>query len=1118
MSDNYQILISKLDEFIRKYYRNRLLKGIILFFAILFASFLVVTASEYFGHFTPLIRTLLFYLFLLANAGVFVGFIAEPLLKIRRIGKIISHEQAARIIGIHFGDIQDKLLNTLQLKKLADEGDADTELLTASIEQKISKLRPVPFVSAIDLSKNKKFLKYVLAPLLVILLILLITPSFVTSSSERILHHTRVYEMEAPFHLLVLNKSLEAFQQDDYTLRVKVTGEKIPDEILLEYNGTTFKMTRDSKIFFSYTFKAVQQSLKFHLDAGSVRSEEYELHVYPKPTILSFQEELVFPAYLARKTEVLENTGDIIIPEGTTVKWSFYTKDADTVMMSIDSTIRRITGKGSNTFVTAATFYKSGHYSVKAINAFVIKPDSLAYTITVIPDSYPSISVVQTQDSSLTTRLYFQGIIKDDYGFSRLQFHYTITRGEDTTHKDENAENIPINKSLNQQQFFFSAEISKYVKNPGDEIDYYFEVCDNDGIHGPKCSRSSSFRFKMPTVEEIENQAATQEQNISKNIEQTIRDAKKLQKQIDEMNKKLVDKNTLSWQDKKQIQDLLEKQKQIKESLDKIQQENQQKSDFEDQYKNLDQSIMEKQKQLNELFSQVMDEDTKKMIDELKKMLEKVDKNEVNQMLEKMKLSNKEVEKQLDRSLELFKQVEFEKNLSEMIDKINKLADKQAELSEKSKDKDKPAEDLKEQQQEVNKQFDDAKDKLSDLEKKNQALEEPNKLPDIQKDEEEIKKELQEVMDNLKSNDRKGASKGQKSAAGQMKSMAKKMQDSQDEMEAEQQTEDAAKLRQILENLIRISFDQEDIMNQTKLVNRNDPRYLKLIEDQNDLKDDLKLVEDSLYALAKREVAIKPFIMREVNSINSNISDGVKFLNDRNVAAAATKQQFVMTSVNNLALMLMDAEKEMKKNNNMSCNKKGSSSCSKPGGNGKASMGSMRKMQEALNQEMKSLKAGQSGKKEGKGGSMEPGQKGMNEKLARLAAQQEALRSEMKKYVDELNEQGIKDGGGGMNDAMKQMEQTEKDLVNKRILQETINRQEQILTRMLESEKAELQREQEEKRKSTEAKNQKFSNPSSDFQYNKQKLQSVDLLKSVQPAYNYFYRNKINGYFLKFER
>jgi hypothetical protein len=208
----------------------------------------------------------------------------------------------------------------------------------------------------------------------------------------------------------------------------------------------------------------------------------------------------------------------------------------------------------------------------------------------------------------------------------------------------------------------------------------------------------------------------------------------------------------------------------------------------------------------------------------------------------------------------------------------------------------------------------------------------------------------------------------------------------------------------------------------------------------------------------------------------------------------------------------------MQNNLSMSSKSKGKSSCSKPGGTGQSSMKSMRKLQEQLNKQMKGLKDGlEAGKKEGKGKSSKPGEHGMSEQLARLAAEQEALRGEMKKYLDKLNEQGIKDGGG-MNDAMKQMEQTEKELVNKKILQETLTRQEQILTRMLESEKAELQREQEEKRKSTEAKNPKLSNPSSNFQYNIQKTQSVELVKTVQPAYNYFFKNKINGYFLKFER
>jgi hypothetical protein len=1116
MSQNYHILIKKLDEFIRKFYRNQLLKGTLLFFSILFFSFLLVTTLEYFGHFTPIIRTLLFYLFLAVILSVFSYYLVIPLLKLRKIGKIISHEQAAEIIGQHFTDIQDKLLNTLQLHKLSESSQGDTELLNAGIEQKINRLKPIPFISAIDLSKNRRFLKFVLPPFVIILLLLLLAPSFVTRSSDRILHHSRIYVQEAPFHFLVLNKSLTAFQQEDFTVKVKVTGEKIPDEIYLSNNGASFKMNKDSRILFSYTFKSMQQSQKFHLVAGPVQSQEYEILVFPRPTILNFTTELTFPAYLLRKPEILENTGDLIIPEGTSVKWAVFTKDVEQVTLHFDSLDHTLTKAGGNRFSLSHTFFKSLHYTVKATNAYVVKPDSLTYTITVIPDSYPSISVIQTKDSTLTTRFFFQGVIKDDYGFSRLSFKYTIRSGSDTTGKLEKSENIPINKALNQQQYFYSAEVSQYLQNSGEEIDYYFEVCDNDGIHGPKCARTSAFKFKMPTSEEIDAQAASQEQNISKSLEQTRQEAKKLQKQIEELNKKLVDKNTITWQDKKQVEDLLEKQKQIKESLDKIQKENLEKTTFESQFKNIDPSILEKQKQLNEIFNQVMDDETKKMVEELKKLLENIDKNKVNQMLENMKMSNKDLEKQLDRSLELFKQVEFDKNFSELIDKLKSLSDKQDKLAEKSLDNKESLDNLKEQQKALNKEFDEAKKAMDDLQKKNSELEEPNRLPNVEKDQEDIKKDLEKAIEGLNQNNRKNSSKSQKDASKNMKSLAQKMEDSKEEMESEEMGEDLEKLRKILENLIRISFDQEDLMNETKLINRNDPKYLKLIEDQNDLKEDLSVVEDSLSQLAKRQIAIKPFIMREISSINQNIKDAVKFLNEKNISQAATKQQFVMTSVNNLALMLAEAQKQMQMEMNMSCKKKGSSSCNKPGKSGQSSMKSMRKMQEELNNQIKKLKDGmRQGNMGGKENSQ--GQKSMSEQLARLAAEQESLRNEMKKYLDQLNEQGVKDGNG-MNDAMKQMEQTEKDLVNKRILQETVNRQEQILTRMLESEKAEMQREQEEKRQSTEAKNQKFSNPSSNFQYNRLKGQSTELSKMVQPSYNYFYKNKINGYFLKFER
>lgn len=1117
MTDNYQILIRKLDEFIRKYYRNKLLRGSLLFIAVLLVSYLLFITLEFFWHFGTVTRSILFYLFVFLNGSALVYFIAEPVLKIRKIGKIISHEQAATIIGQHFGEIKDKLLNTLQLKQLEGTGKENIELLKAGIDQKISQLRPVPFISAIDLSKNRRFLKYTLPPLFVFLLLLLIAPSMITKPSERILHHSKVYVEEMPFHLLILNKSLEAFQQEDFTLDVKVTGDKLPDEIFLSSAGVSYKLNKLSRVHFSYTFRTLQKSETFHLESGNYKSEEFELKVYPKPTILSFETGLTYPPYLNRKNEILDNTGDLIIPEGTRVNWKFFTKDVDNIRVRFDTETKNLNKQGSNTFEYSEAFSRSTFYSMKAGNAYKHMPDSLAYTITVIPDAYPMITVEQQKDSVLSSRMFFQGVIRDDYGFSRLSFTSTLIHGNDTSFRENKTTNLVFNKALNQQSFYFSMDINDWVKNPGDELDYYFEVCDNDGLHGPKCARSGMLKYKAPTLEEIEKTTEQQEQSITSSMQNSSKDAKEMQKKIDELNKKLVEKKALTWQDKKQIQDLLDKQKQIKENLDKIGQEYEKKNNLEEQFKDVDQSILDKQNQLRDLFNEVMSEDTKKLAEDLRNMLDKIDKDQVSQMLEKLKMSNKDIEKELDRNLDLLKQADFDKKLTESIDKLKELSDKQDKLSELSQDKKADKEQLKNQQKEISKEFDEAKKKLDELQEKNKELQEPNELPDLGKDEKDIDNDLSSSEQSMEKNDKKSAGKSQKSAAKKMGDMAQKLQSSQEGMDAMQNEEDLAMLRQILENLVRISFNQEDLMNQTRIINRSDPKYLTLIQDQNDLKEDLGSVEDSLNQLAKREIMIKPFILREITSINTNIGDAVKNLNEHKVPNAAVKQQFVMTSVNNLALMLSDVMKQMEEDMKSQSGKPGAGSCNKPGGKGKKmSMKSMRGMQESLNKQMQDLKKELESGKSGQAKSGSQGQKGMSEKLAKMAAEQEAIRNEMSKYADQMNEEGLKDAGS-MSDMMKKMEETQKDLVNKKILQETVNRQQEILTKMLESEKAEMKRGEEEKRQSTEAKNAQISNPFSNFKYNSYKTAETDILKSVQPSYNYYYKNKINSYFLKFE-
>ena len=135
-------LLQKLDEFIRKYYKNQLLRGGIFFTGGVLTFFLLVSLLEYFGRFNTGVRTVLFYSFLVFTAAILYQFILIPLFKLYKIGKRLDYITASQIIGKHFGNIKDKLLNTLQLSSQY-QSEFDNRFLAASINQKITDRKSV---------------------------------------------------------------------------------------------------------------------------------------------------------------------------------------------------------------------------------------------------------------------------------------------------------------------------------------------------------------------------------------------------------------------------------------------------------------------------------------------------------------------------------------------------------------------------------------------------------------------------------------------------------------------------------------------------------------------------------------------------------------------------------------------------------------------------------------------------------------------------------------------------------------------------------------------------------------------------------------------------------------
>jgi len=277
------------------------------------------------------------------------------------------------------------------------------------------------------------------------------------------------------------------------------------------------------------------------------------------------------------------------------------------------------------------------------------------------------------------------------------------------------------------------------------------------------------------------------------------------------------------------------------------------------------------------------------------------------------------------------------------------------------------------------------------------------------------------------------------------------------------------------------------------------------------------LIEDSLFALSKRVPQIETVVNREIRSINSNMLKAIEKLADRRTPEAVSRQQFALTSLNNLALMLSETVQQMQQA--MASQMSGSGSCNKPGNSKSPSAASMRTLQEQLNQQLEQLKKGMKpgGQESGmQPGSSKPGTKGMSREMAKMAAQQEALRNMAREYESQLKkEEGGKGSGGEMKRLQELMEKTETDLVNKTITEETLMRQQEILSRLLEAEKAEREREQEQRRESKESKNEDFGNPEIFFEYIRRKNNETELLRTVPPNLNPYFRDKVDDYFRK---
>lgn len=1108
---------NKLASFKRKFYYRQLLVGSLLFLIINTSVFLLISSLEHSFWLSPSGRKILFFGFLGLLLSSLYTLVIRALLQLTHLRKGLSNEDAAQVVSRHFPEIEDRLINTLQLGSLPPNG-----LLEAAIEKKTHDLKPYSFTQAVDFQLVKRYSGFLTLVILVFMLVSFINPDIVSGGSSRIVRFNEEFIPEAPFRFQLQNNSLEAFRGEDYEFLVTIEGNQLPEVVEVEIDKGKYSKT----IFlegnsFAYLFPNIQESHIVRFVAAGYSSQEYEVQVNERPALISMNIQIREPDYTGGAVRNLQNTGDLVVLEGSSITWEIKALATDSALFMINEKVLETEAQQQNSYLLSERIFEEGAYEIYLYNRFGRNLSQLQYSIDVIKDEFPKIICDFFPDSISFQYLAFGGSISDDYGLSQLELNYRKLG-------DKKFSNIPIgiNRSLKKQGYYANWSLDSLQLQAGETLEVFLSVKDNDGLRGPKESRSQTFILRTPSKQEIENQISKTEGNVQSDLEDANKKAKEIAERLKEIELRLKSEQKFDWQEKKLLKDVLRDREELNKQIERLQEEHKNLKKANQQFQQQSEELQEKSQKLQELMEQLLDEDTRELYEKLKELLEKESfADEISDQTEQLRKREESLERDLERATELFKRLKMESALEkgmQQLDSLQQLQEKAAELDRKE------SESL---QEKINDEFNKFRERMDKVEEMNQELKKPEALQDFELEERQISREQKEALEDLKTenqsveaqedseseqgdesseekqnpNDEEGEQKSgpkspsqqkQKNAAQQMNKLQQKLSTMQGGMQMEMMQANLDNLRDILDNLIKLSFNQEQIMTEMREVNQSDPRFLELSQNQLKLKDDAKVIQDSLLSLASKVVQISSFVTREVEQIHEKVDESIDLLKDRNRNRALSSQQFAMTSMNNLALLLDETLQQMQ----MAMSE--ASGQSKDKKDKPSDLSDLQELQNQLGEKINQLQqSGKTGRE-------------LSEELARSAAEQEMIRRQMERLQEaQEGKPGGGKGGEELRQAIQMMEQNEIDLVNKRLTQQLIRRQKAIETRMLEAEESQRNQEMEEKREAKSAGQISREMPPGFEEYLNSKKKEIELLKSIPLELNPFYKKEVNDYF-----
>ncbi len=1011
-----------------------------------------------------------------------------------------------------YGKLQSRLIASLQLyDKLAkNKENYSKALIERTIEEAGAEIKHLDF--NVVIKKNKKPYQRLALSILVAVLCLIL--SIQTFNYTRQLYLHPLADIQRPSNLILTVDPVmaEVVKNEDVTVEITASGEKVRRvDFNFRFNGEQWvkipveKSTGDSGVndnIYTYRFRNLKRNIEYFAQAKHIRSPIGKITVINPPRLVNVSIGLDFPQYTRLEHQVLPNNdGSVTAIKGTVVNFNGWLNkpvknaimvfdDGSTKKMAVET--ERINGK----FV----LNKSGSYHVSVEDSKNLKnPQPIEYDLVCLEDYPPRVEITFPAvdidlDENMTVPL--EAEIYDDFGFSKVELVYwTFSEGRESEKT----------KKILQTDFGEDTEAlityNWYVEQlhllPGDLIYYYIKVSDNDVISGPKSSMSKTYTARLPGLDEIMADITNSQEDVFREFERAADSQRRLRDELENLSREIMKISEIDWERKQQIQRTLDRQKDIAEQLEKVAQQMEENIEKLDKNQLATMEMLDKMEEIKQLMEQVATPELKKAMEKLQEALRKMDPDMLKEAMKNFNFSVEQINEQLDRTLALLKKFQLEQKLDTLAKMAQKLAEQQQQINDKLGmcNSEKEVSDLQQPQKAQKQGLESMKDQFEQADSLNKKL---DMLPqqDMDKANEmlnspQMNKQMNQMIQNLSMCKKQGACMLGQNLQQNFENMAQMFQSLLEQMQSQQQQMITGMLKKAISDILYLSQNQEALIDSTQSVGKRLESLREMANKQKDLQSATERVANNVSDLTKETLFVNFAIMERLGEALRQMQTALESLNNRRTSKAKDNQVMAMAALNQTIMMLMNSLNQ---------------ACSCKSGTGMQSfmqsLNQMAQQQQSLNQQAQSLIP-------------MPGQTMtaiQYQGLQKLAAQQEAIRKSLEELMDEYGESG--NILGRLSELGEEMKKVAEELRSKDADRSIIQRQERILSRLLDAQKSVHRRDYSRKRQARAGKDIIRSGPDILKTNNKTDEQlAEDIKKALSEKYPRRYENLIKEYF-----